>query len=204
MSTIETVFENMFVVAWFHLTTSSAVQIFTLSFLVLICGIAIAVWQHAVHLKFLDSVSIDRIEFGNVHLPSLRAIVAFFLCCVVLLTTSLLTMWGVGLFDQPYEWLYLVVLFVVIGAAGAVLELRWHGTRDIMFGFLLGSTIALLSLLLVHAIPLNYPILSVALLGLLIASGYLAYRVLFSSWSRNGQLAAVISFLTWLAVSLIG
>ncbi|MFA7681634.1 MAG: hypothetical protein WCX61_01240 [Candidatus Peribacteraceae bacterium] len=183
---------------WVNFTTSLSVQIFVISTLVLLAGLSILVWSQAVHLKLLEPISLKKIEILHPHIPSLKVIVTIFLTAIALLIVAIQTMNGRPPFDGPYEFLYLAAIFVLTGSAAVLAELRWRGSRDVWFAFLIGTAVALLFLVLKYTIPQNRPVLSVILLLLLIASCVLSWIVMAPERSKRVPAMSLITFIMWL------
>jgi hypothetical protein len=136
---------------------SVSVPLFLLSVLLLATGLALQAWADTLKFRFLERRPLSWIEQTHPYLPSLRVILAFDVCILVLLGIGLQTMPGVFPFNDPYQGLNLVSLFLLAAALGTIGELRWRGADVYASAFILGTALAFLArtiLAAAHPLPM--------------------------------------------------
>lgn len=192
----------MLYTAWTYLSESFVLQLFTVSIIALLLGIAQKVWSEAWRLRFLEATPIRSIEFEHPHIPSRRAILTIFFCSVALLVVSVQTLGGMPFLGGPFAWMQLAGFFALAGSAGALAELRWKGTRDVAFAVVTGSAIAFLTIIYRFSLSTHQWSSTLLYALLLLLCLFLAWRTLFRYWSASVQLTALIMFVLWIFLSL--
>jgi hypothetical protein len=134
-------------------TYALSLMVFLVSALLLGAGLALQVRSDAHHLRFLERKPLSWIERAHPHLPSLRVLVTVNLCGLTLLAVGLQTFRGIFPFNDPYQGLNLASLFLLASAIGTLGELRWKGTKAWAFAFILGTSVAFLTLTFLIATP---------------------------------------------------
>lgn len=149
----------------FYDTAVVSVPLFFISFILLIIGVGIKVWRETMHLTRLERKPLDWIERTHPHIPSLRTVITINLCVLSLCAVGLQSLHNAPPFNDPYEGLNLLTLFILAAALGTLGELHWKKSQTIAYGFILGTGFAYLSLaLLVSTSPM--PMFSRMLLGI--------------------------------------
>jgi hypothetical protein len=183
---------------WTYLSVSFTLQLFTVSAMLLLGGLFLKVWRNAVQLSFLEINSLKEIELTHPHIPSLKVIVTIFLCTTSLLVVVLQTSRGAPPFEQPFEWLKLAGFFLLMGSAGTLAELKYQGTRDIAFSFVIGTALAFVYIAFKFWLIVRDFLLMGALLTLLVFCIALAWRVLLRSWTPQCRVVAMSTFILWI------
>lgn len=179
-----------------YVEASVTTQVFLLSTLVLLLALLLKVHRDAFHVRFLDAVPLNRIELEQMHIPSLRVIVAVVLCAVAFLAVGL---WALSALTNDngnaYWWLSVAAVFVLLLACGVLAEIRWKRARDYLFSCVLG-TAAALGLLLAY-VPQSGA-LALSLHGATVAAVVaVAWRLLRPAHSLRVLLTAAAVFLLW-------
>ena len=187
-----------------HFVSSISLQIFTFSAGVLIGGVLMKVWTEGRNLSFLNYESLSEIEFMHPHLPSLEVIIDIFLCSITLLIVALQTVTNIPPFNRPYEWIYLAAIFIISGSVGILMELRKEGAKDYAFAFMIGTAIAYLFLVFKYTIPTGSLSHMSTLLMLLSFCIVLAWRMLFRNWTQQARVVALLTFVSWITIYLVG
>ena len=182
---------------------SLSLQVFVISVVILIFGLSVLSWSHAVNLKLLEPISLKEIELRHPHIPSLKVIIVIFLCSIALLIVALHAVNGESLLQGPYQSLYFAALFALGATVGILAELRWEGAKQYAFAFIAGTSIALLSIVVYFTFPHDdQVVLMLILLLLLIACLFLAWHVLYTSWTRNVRGLSIATFILWIFLFL--
>ena len=148
MAFLSTVYENLL-----YGTFTPSLQLFLFSLVLLIVGVAAKVWSDGVNLGSIEHKPLSWIESTHPHLPSAQTVLMINICAVALLAVGLQTMQGVFPFNDPYQGLNLITLFVLVTAVGTLAGLKWSGAKIYAYAFILGTSIAFLTLSLLYSIP---------------------------------------------------
>ena len=184
--------------AWFHIQQSLALQLIVASGLLLIGAVAVKIWIRLAELRESDGKNAK----SHASLDLLKVILATFLASATLLVICLQTLKGLPPFDGPYQFMYLIILFILTTVLSILAEIRWEHGREYPAAFMLGTAIAFLFLAMKFNIPSNTPVHSVALLTLLLLSGYLTKRMFFPHWADKAKVLCIVTFLGWVLLYL--
>jgi hypothetical protein len=192
-----------FLVASFLLSTPSfSIGLFALSALLLIAGVALRA-RSQTRLVFLEHTPLNHIEFTHPHLPSMRAVRSIVLCVATLLLVGLKTFEGVFPFNDPYQGLNLVSLFLIGCSVGILAELKWKGASEYSSALLFGTALAFLFLILQSSLQ-SEPLTEVAILiALLVPSMTLAGSSFSRRHRRLSVLTMLLAFVSWILIYLI-
>lgn len=187
---------------WHVLIISLPGQLFLFSIIVLVVGVGLKVWDHAVQWSFLNTMLLSEIEKRHPHLPSCKIIAIIFLCNIQLLVLSLYTVSGtVFLRDSHYYWLYLAVVFVLSAVLWALAELRGQRAAEYGLAFNVGTTMAFFFLLLQMSLISTGGVQLWLLFSLFLCCIVLMWFVLSRILLRAPRLVLVATFAFWLLLS---
>ncbi len=175
--------------------------LFLVSLLLLVVGMTSKVWTDVLNLRSLESRPLNWIEHTHPHVPSARIVLTLNICVVTLLAVGLQTLRGTFPFNDPYQGLNLVTLFVLAAAMGTLAEIRWKGTSRYAYAFVLGTAIAFLSLTFLSALP-STTLLEKLLLGTLtLAAAAIAWRTQEREENATVSMRLTIGvFLFWIVI----
>ncbi len=180
-----------------YLSSSTSLQMFTMSTGILLLSIAALVWVRAVRWSFLDDVRLDRVEFTHPHLPSpnhvLVQVVAFLAACASLLATELPLI-------TPYEGIRLLgpallVIAVAVAAELISLKTRIYGI-SLSLGMMFGIGVASL-------LNIDSPLTAATTLFLLgtaciVTVIQMRNRKLVREWPRGAHVLLLFSTVGWI------
>ncbi|HLD64246.1 MAG TPA: hypothetical protein VI913_05115 [Candidatus Peribacteraceae bacterium] len=192
--------DDFIFVLWANLYESVTVQIFVISASVIVIGLLLMVWIYGIRLTHLDPLPLSAVEAEHPHIPSVRVLVAIFICSLCLLAAAAMSLMGLAPFDEPYQFLYLAAILVLAGTAGILSELRFRNGRQFPFAFTVGTSLAFIFLSFALSISQKAFLPAATLLLLLIASLVLARRVFFPTWSNRVQLTMLLVFIFWVTI----
>jgi hypothetical protein len=183
-------------------TASASIPLFLASALLLLVGVAVHA-RSRVRLHHLEDAPLSKIEFTHPHLPSARAVGTVVLCGTTLLLAGLQTVEGVFPFNDPYQGLNLVSLFLIATAVGVLAELEWAGATSYTSAALVGTALAFLVLTVHFARAAGSVTTSVVTIALLMLC------LLLAGWSLAAErrdavlLTLFLTFAFWILVGLL-
>jgi hypothetical protein len=183
-------------------TASVSIPLFLGSALLLIVGVTVHA-RSRVRLHHLEDAPLSKIEFTHPHLPSPRAIGTVVLCGTTLLLAGLQTVEGVFPFNDPYQGLNLVSLFLIATAVGVLAELEWPGASSYTAAVLAGTALSFL-VLTVHFAAAAGSVTTSAVTIVLLLPG-----ILLAGWSLAAErrtpvlLTLLFAFAFWILVGLL-
>lgn len=181
---------------------SVSILLFLFSGLLLAAGVAAKARSHAFRLAFLEHMPLNKIEYTHPHIPSARAIVTIAFCSAALLFAGLQTIQGVFPFDDPYQGLNLASFFLIATSVGILAELKWKGSKEYISAFLIGTSLAFLTLVIEFGSTRSFAYSFfpfVLLLPTVLLVGYA-----FAGKNRRGAIMTlVLSFGFWMFMYLI-
>lgn len=181
-------------------TGSLSIPLFFVSVILLFTGLALMVRSRAVHLTFLEHKPLNWIEYTHPHLPSPRIITTIALCSITMLMAALQTMTRSFPFDDPYQGLNLVSMFLLGGAIGILAELRWKNASEYVCAVLVGSALAFMLLILRFNYAGDFLTRIVVPLALLVPSVLLAGQTIARGQDKKVILTLILSFSFWILV----
>lgn len=180
-----------------QLSTSTPLQIFSVSTSLLIIALVGLVWARAVRWSFLDTMPLNRVEFEHPHLPSIRNIL--FQCIAFVCVTAAVLITNRALWSEPFRLVEVLGPLLLITTVGISTEL--HSLRARVFGISLslGTAIgmALASLFTLHSAA--DAITSILLLGAtaLILALQLQTTALMKRWPPTAHFLLLITAALW-------
>ena len=166
-------------------------------------GIFVKIWSDTVHLSFLNSEPLSNIEFHHPYIPNAQTIVITVLCCVSLMFVSIDTI-GSSVLNDPYEWIYLAAFFLVVTSMGVISELKYQGSKDLAFAFVVGTALAFCFLVVRQTLIVSTIQHALTLLLLLTSVTILAWGKLFTRWSKSTKACLAVTFCFWILLYIQG
>lgn len=180
--------------------STTPVELFVFSAILLFAGLLYLIWANALHLSFLDRESLQSIERRHPYLPSLRIALGIIVCTAALFAVSLQSLEGFFPFDGPYGWLYLATFFTLLCSAGVLAETTAKGAGEYAFAFTVATAISFVFLVLRHTIVSATGGTIAALLLLLLSCLVVARLFFYTQWSRKAKIVALLTFILWILV----
>ncbi|MSR87503.1 hypothetical protein EXS70_05050 [Candidatus Peribacteria bacterium] len=197
-------FLNVLYSILFYDTVVLSVPLFFISLVMLTLGMTIKVWAEALNLGKLEHRPLDWIERTHPHIPSMRTVITVNLSVITLCAVGLQSLRNVPPFNDPFQGLNLLTLFVLAGSLGTLGELQWRKAKTLAYAFILGTGFAFLCLAL-FITPTPMPVSSRVLLGFAaVATAVIAGDTLRKDSNRMMAVCmTIVVFAFWIVTYLI-
>lgn len=194
---------SYFELALAHIQSSALLQLFTLSTISLIIGIAVLIWMYAVRLTHVTSMPLNVVEHTHPQLPTIDIVLLIVFCHACVLLAVLVSLLGQQPFAGPYAWVGLVSALLLSAGVSIYAELKRRDARPYASGVALGTSIALflvVARLLLEGWPLVH---SVFALLFLVASTAGSFRLLDFQFLAKALLVACITAAAWFLIFIL-
>ncbi|MEQ1849351.1 MAG: hypothetical protein ABL890_02050 [Candidatus Peribacteraceae bacterium] len=126
-----------------HIQSSTVLQIFLVSNIILVVGMSILVWLYAVRLTHVQNMPLNVVEFTHPQLPKLDIILLILFSHACILLAVMIALLGAGPFTGPYAWIGMTSALLISAALSMFAELKKRGSRAYASGVALGTSVAL-------------------------------------------------------------
>jgi hypothetical protein len=193
---------------FFNLTTATllygsdslSISLFFVSAFLLLAGIVLQVRSRVTRLTAIEYKPLNWIELSHPHLPSARIITTIAICTATLLLVGLQTMNRTFPFNDPYQGLNLVSLFLLGGAVGIMAELRWKHAGEYACAVLVGTALAFILLILRFNYSGDFLTRIIVPFVLLVPSVLLAGQTVARDHRRPVLLTVLLAFSFWILI----
>lgn len=183
-----------------HVATSTVLQLFLASSIVLAVGLAILIWLYAVKLHHVTFMPLNIVERTHPQLPRVDSVLLIVFCHACVLLAVLLSLLGAQPFSGPYQWVALLAALVLSAGISIYAELKHRDARPYAAGVALGTAVALFLValrLLLSGLPMLSTIFPMLLL-ILAAAG--SFRMLTLTKVARSIFTAVFVIAFWITL----
>jgi hypothetical protein len=186
-----------------HIAHSFALQLFTFSSTLLLIGICAKVWFHAFKLAWLDTITLDKVEYEHPYIPNFSIIRRVSVSATVLLIASAFLLTQYEPFTGTYEFLYVVGSFAIVTTIALLSELHWQQYKEYSFAILAASSLAFVVFVLRLFIESQEVAPSLFFAGGLLISIVVSLQLLRNSNKKSINITFLGTMVFWFSLHLL-